>query len=347
MSAKSVKTTQTAAETAKKPGGMNLGGMDLSGLLSPPELPQAMAGQLRAPLDMVHEDAGQPRGPDNPGFSPESIAEIGQTILARGVKSAISVREDPERPGHYIINDGARRYRGSKWAGVPDIPIFIDNDYTPDDQVVANIQREGHTALEIAELIGKRLAVGMKKGEIAKAWGKSNAFITQHAALLDLPGPIAEAFNSGRIKDVTVINELLSAHKKQPQEVADWLADETQEVTRGSVKLLREFLEDGKSRDPNTVDAFSGKTDSEGGNNNGDDEKGEQGTGKEKKPPKEEDPTRIKKAIVQVEINGDLCRLMMTKRPTDGGLGWFKNEISGEEFEADLGTAKMVALIEG
>ncbi|PSL90791.1 ParB/RepB/Spo0J family partition protein [Pseudomonas sp. R9.37] len=346
MSAKTGKAAQAAAEAPKKAGGMNLGGMDLSGLLSPPELPQAATGQLRVPLDVVHEDDGQPRGPDNPGFTPESIAEIGQTILARGVKSAISVREHPLRPGHYIINDGARRYRGSKWADAPDIPIFIDNDYTPDDQVVANIQREGHTAFEIAELIGKRLAVGMKKGEIAKAWGKSNAFITQHAALLDLPGPIAEAFNSGRIKDVTVINELLSAHKKQPQEVADWLADENQEVTRGSVKLLREFLADGKGRDPHTVDALTGKTDAEGGGND-EDGNGAGPENKEKKPPKEDDPTKIKKAIVQVEINGDLCRLIMTKRPSEGGLAWFKNEISGEEFEANLTTAKMVALVEG
>lgn len=346
MSAKAGKTAQAAQETPKKSGGMNLAGMDLSALLSAPGSSQDSFSQLRVPLDLISEDPEQPRGPENPGFSPESIAEIGLTIKTRGVKSAISVREDPENPGRYIINDGARRYRGSKWADAPDIPIFIDNDYTPDDQVVANIQREGHTAFEIAELIGKRLAVGMKKGEIAKAWGKSNAFITQHAALLDLPGPIAEAFNSGRIKDVTVINELLSAHKKQPQEVADWLADENQEVTRGSVKLLREFLEDGKGRDPHTVDALTGKTDAEGGGNDEDENGGGPGS-KEKKPPKEDDPTKIKKAIVQVEINGDLCRLIMTKRPSEGGLAWFKNEISGEEFEADLATAKMVALVEG
>ncbi|MCK9709850.1 ParB/RepB/Spo0J family partition protein [Pseudomonas syringae] len=344
MSAKAGKAPQSAPDAPKKTGGMNLSGVDLAGLMSTPEPLPSTPTQLRAALDVVHEDPGQPRGPENPGFSPESIAELGQTIQARGVKSAISVREDPERPGHYIINDGARRYRGSKWAEVPDIPIFIDNDYTPDDQVIANIQREGHTALEIAELIGKRLAVGMKKAEIAKAWGKSNAFITQHSALLDMPRPIADAFKSGRINDVTVVNELLSAYKKQPKEVEAWLGDETQDVTRSSVKLLREFLAEGKERDPNTLDAFTGKTDAESEDEDGG---ADEPPKKKSTPQKEDDPTKIKKAIVQVEINNELCRVLLTKRPSETGLGWFKNEVSGEEFEADLANAKMVALVEG
>lgn len=330
----------------KKAGGMDLSGMNLSSLMSAPEPSQEGSGPLRVLVDLISEDPSQPRGAENPGFSPESIAEIGETIKDRGVKSPISVREDPENPGRFIINDGARRYRGTKWAGVLDIPVFIDNDYVSDDQVVANIQREGHTAHELADLIAKRLAAGMKKSEIAKKWGKSAAFITQYAALLNLPKVIAEAFNSGRIKDVTVVNELLAAYKNQPQEVTDWLADENQEVTRGSVKLLREFLDD-KNKDGESDESLAEQALREaqermaGGGDEG------EGDGGQKKPPKEQDPTRFKKAIVQVEINGDLCRLIQNKRPTELTLGWFKNEISGEEFEADLKTAQMVCLVEG
>lgn len=342
MSAKADKSPQEGTVAPKKAGGMGLGGMKLSGLLKPQAAAVADSALKELALDVIDEDLNQPRLEDNPGFRPDMIAEIGGTIKARGVKQPISVRENPDAPGRYIINDGARRYRGSKWAGKETIWAIIDNDFVPDDQVVANIQREGHTAREIAKLIGQRMASGMKKGEIAKRWGKSPAYITQHAALLDLPPVIAQAFDSGRIADITVVNELLTAHKATPQEVADWLADENQEITRGSVKLLREFLEEGTERDPNTIDAFNGKTDAEGGN----DEKGAGNTGG-KKPPKELDPTKIKKAILQVEINGDLCRLMQNMRPTDQGLGWFKNEISGEEFEADLTTAKMVCLVEG
>ena len=148
------------------------------------------------------------------------------------MKSPISVRENPDAPGRYLINHGARRFRGSKWAEKTTIPGFIDNDYNDDDQVIENLQRNELTAREIADYIGRELAKGRKKGEIAKAVGKSAAFITQHVTLLDLPEPIAEAFNSGRAKDVTVINELVTAYKKNPDEGA-WLADDSQELTRG------------------------------------------------------------------------------------------------------------------
>lgn len=329
----------------------SIGGSNLSGLLKPPQKAVEPDGKpLHVDMDLIDEDPAQPRSEDNPGFSKESIAEIGQSIERRGVKSPISLRENPEKPGRYLINHGARRFRGNRWAKKPTIPAFIDNDYIPDDQVVENIQREGHTPWELAKAIKQRLDQGMKRIEIAKAWGKSPAYITQYAALLDLPPVIAEAFTAGRISDVTLVNELVTAHKKKPQEVADWLSNDAQEVTRGSVKLLREFLDEEPGRDPNTLDAFNGKSDAEGGGRTDEEEEGEGdkgGASGSKGGGKEKDPTKLSKAIVQVEINGDLCRLLMTKRPSDVGMAWFKNEVSGEEFEADMAAATMKALVEG
>lgn len=197
---------------------------------------------LSLALDLIDEDPNQPRSADNPGFSPESIAEIGQTIKDRGVKSPISVRENPAAPGRYLINHGARRFRGSKWAGKTAIPAFIDNDYNEIDQVVENLQRNELTAREIANFIGRELAKGKRKGAIAREIGKSPAYITQYAALLDLPDPVAEAFNAGRIRDVTVVNEILTAWKREPVRVARWLSRQD-ELTRGSMALLREYLD--------------------------------------------------------------------------------------------------------
>lgn len=346
-------TAATSKKNEDTPAKASVGGSKLSALLKAPQQPAAPTGKpLDVDMELIDEDPAQPRSEDNPGFSKESIAEIGQSIERRGVKSPISIRENADKPGRYLINHGARRYRGSRWAKKPTIPAFIDNDYIPDDQVVENIQREGHTPWELAKAIQKRLEQGMKRSEIAKAWGKSPAYITQYAALLDLPPVIAEAFTAGRINDVTLVNELVTAHKKKPQEVADWLSNDAQEVTRGSVKLLREFLEEEPGRDPNTLDAFNGKTDAEGGGGEHGDEEGEGdkdkgGASGSKGSGKEKDPNKLSKAIVQVEINGDLCRLLMTKRPSDIGMAWFKNEVSGEEFEADMSTAVMKALVEG
>lgn len=324
-------------------GGMNLGSIgDLSALLSEPADGIVSAGVPKDfALDLIDEDPNQPRLEDNPGFRPEMIAEIGETIKARGVKQPISLRDNPEKPGRYLINDGARRYRGSKWAGKASVPAFIDNDFVPDDQVVANIQREGHTAREISKLIAQRLASGMKKGDIARRWGKSAAYVTQHAALLDLPPVIEAAFDSGRIADITVVNELVTVHKKAPEEVTEWLEDDSQEITRSSVKLLREFLDDKNKQGQESLEGQEHTEGDEEGHESG----GEEGTGKGRKEP-ENDPTKLKKAIVQVEHNGRLARLLMNKRPSESGSAWLKYEDDGEEFETVLCDVALVQLLE-
>lgn len=255
------------------------------------------------------------------------------------------MRENPEVKGRYIINHGARRYRGSKWAEKTAIPAFIDNDYNHADQVIENLQRNELTPREIADFIGRELAMGKKRIDIAREIGKSPAFVTQHVTLLDLPDPVAKVFNSGRANDVTVVNELVTAFKNNPKEVDAWLADDSQELTRGSVKLLREFLEDKRQhgdedeRDPGATDGLSDRTNTEG-------EEGKQGLEGQDAVNKA-GPNKLKRAIIQVEHDGRAARLILNKRPPAEGWAWLKYEDDGMEFEADLTQVKLVALIEG
>ena len=44
------------------------------------------------------------------------------------------------------------------------------------------------------------------------------------------------------MRDVTTVNELVTAYKSQPGEVAAWLREGEPEITRSAVKLLRAFL---------------------------------------------------------------------------------------------------------
>ncbi|WP_426078835.1 ParB/RepB/Spo0J family partition protein [Janthinobacterium sp. PSPC3-1] len=204
--------------------------------------PEMEGRPLALPLDHIEEDPGQPRSAANPGFTAHSLAELAASIRLRGVKTPISVRHHPDRPGRYIINHGARRYRASRLAQLATIPGFIDDDYSATDQVVENLQRNELTAREIANYIGRELSKGLKRGQIASNISKSPAFVTQHAALLDLPEPVALAFNQGRVRDVTTVNELVTAYKAQPVAVTAWLGEGEPEITRGAVKLLRAFL---------------------------------------------------------------------------------------------------------
>lgn len=333
------KAQQQNDKSATPGGGMDLDSIgDLSALLNP-----AVGGEqgpLDILLDLIDEDPNQPRTADNPGFSEDSIAEIGSTIKARNVKSPISIRENPESPGRYIINHGARRYRGSKWAGKLSIPAFIDNDYNEADQVIENLQRNDLTAREIADFIGRELARGKKKNQIAKEIGKSNSFVSQHVVLLELPEPIAAAFNVGRINDVSAVNDLVVAYKKAPEEVEAWLEDESnQEITRGNVKLLREFLDDKSGGSSDNTDNTGGDNQENGGDEKNPENKQEGG--------KEKDPNKLSKAIVQVEHDGRLGRLMLNRRPSEAGRAWMKYEDDGQEFEAVLSDVSITQLLEG
>jgi len=305
---------------------------DLSALLNTP-ITSSDGTPLQLDIDLIDEDPNQPRKNDNPGFSKQSMDELADNIGRRGVKTPISVRENHNSPGRYIINHGARRLRASKLARKTTIPGFIDSDYTPFDQIVENLLRNDLTAREIADKIGAGLAKGMKKIDIAQAIGKSPAFVSQHVTLLDLPDPIADIFYSGRCKDVTIINELVMLYKKNPHEVNNWLLDETiEEITRGPIKLFREFLaEKQNDAKPDDSDYFVVN----------------EKDAKKKKTDKLDDPTKLKKAIIKVQHNDRPARLLVNRRPPTEGFAWLKYDDDGHELEADLTQVLLVAILEG
>jgi len=195
------------------------------------------AALLQLKLDLIDEDTDQPRKE----FDPATLQELSLTIKERGVKTPISVRKKGKR---YLINHGARRYRASKLAGNTTIPAYVDEDYSKADQVIENLHRDNLSAREIADFIGRELAQGKSKAQIARDIGKSKAFITQYSTLLDLPEPIADIFSSGRCVNISIISELVKAFAKSPNDVINWLAYEEQEITKYTVKLLRDFLEE-------------------------------------------------------------------------------------------------------
>lgn len=260
---------------------------------------------LQLPLDAIDEDPQQPRAADSPGFAAASLRELAQSIRQRGIKTPISVRANPASPGRYLINHGARRFRAARLAGLRTVPAFVDNDYNEADQVIENLHRNDLTAREIADYIGRELARGLRRKQIAERISKSAAYITQHAVLLDLPEPVAKAFSAGRVRDVTLVNELVSAYKTAPQFVETWLADPGQEITRGAARMLREFLlqpaaqavgvgEGGSAYDAGTVNAVARPA---SGAFNG---------------------------ALLVQHGADLCELLFRKRPSDERAAWVK-----------------------
>jgi ParB family chromosome partitioning protein len=305
--------------------------------LASPFASQSGGGPLMIDIDLIDEDVAQPRSGNNPGFRPDSIAELAASYGPKGPKTPLSLRINPDSPGRYIINHGHRRYRAGLVKGLNLLPAFIDNDYEDADQVIENLQRENMTPREIADYIGRELAKGKKKKEIAARIGKSPSFVSQHVTLLDLPEPVAIVFRSGRLTDVTVLNELVSAFKANPAEVAHWLNNPSQEMTRGEIRHLREFLAE-KRRNATASDDGEGRFDSQISIDQQDVARGSTNG-------QPEDSRRLKKATLQVEHEGRIAYLLLTKRPPSSGRAWLRYEDNRQEVDVALADVRLVAVL--
>lgn len=280
------------------------------------------------PLDLVEEDPYQPRTV----FDKKLLEELAQTVGQRGVKNPISVRHHPQKPGRYIINDGARRYRASLLAAKKTIKAFIDPDFTKIDQIIVNAHQADFTPREWAILIDQEEKKGKTRIQIAKELGKSPPFVTYYSTLLKLPDPIAEVFNSGRCEDVTALNQLLTVWKLYPAEVGLWLDDPTVEVTRASIKRLRAFL-DSREQVTNKDEPSEGDEETQ--------------TAATERKTRTTDPMRLRKPVMQVRVEGRLAHLLYSRRPSQFGMAWIKFEEDGSEIESPLTDIHFVGLLEG
>jgi ParB family transcriptional regulator, chromosome partitioning protein len=322
---------------------------------------------LELQLNLIDEDPGQPRREDNPGFSAEKLNELVQSITKRGVKTPISVHIHPEKPGRFIINHGARRFRASKIAGKTTIPALLDNDYTRTDQLTENLLREGNTAQEIARAIGEFLKQGMKKKDIAESLGKTAGYVTQYAALLKLPPSIATAFQRNRVTDVTLIYELSQLHRVHPNEIDTWVNDESQEFTRGAMKYLRTYLSQQAQASEWDFDTPGGDPEVENTTEIGNEIASTQGMPSESTDlrsfPHHSDrnnedpfaevsrhkttrqPTETKPLIVKVRHQNRAARLRLDRKPRSG-YAWISYDDTSPAFEASLRDLQLIAIEE-
>lgn len=291
-------------------------------------LPPVHDGPKELPLDLIDEDPYQPRTV----FDKQLLKELAETIRQRGVKNPISVRLHPDKPGRFIINDGARRFRASQLINNKTIKAFIDPDFTKVDQIIVNAHHADFTPREWAILIDQEEKKGKSRTLIAKELGKSGAFITYYTTLLNLPDPIADVFNSERCVDVTALNHLVTVWKQYPQEVEFWLDDQTVEITRTSIGRLRGFL------DTRTHEGAMEGIDTQG--------RSISESAKERKT-RVTSPLRLHKPIVQVQVNGRTAHLLFTRRPSRFGMAWVQYEGDKVEQECAISEIKFLGLLEG
>lgn len=172
------------------------------GALIPPEAAGAQhQGALReVPVSSVRPNPLQPRK----HFDEESLASLAASVRELGVLQPILVRDlgETEEPRYELIA-GERRWRASKRAGLPTIPVVVreaDDLASLEQAVVENLHRQDLNPLEEAAAYQQLLEdFGMTHEQLAERVGKSRVTITNTLRLFQLPPGIQKQVSESQL----------------------------------------------------------------------------------------------------------------------------------------------------
>src|SRR5213594_2968034 len=151
--------------------------------------------------------------PDQPRkhFAPDKLAELADSIKARGLLQPIIVRR--VESGYQLLA-GERRFRAAQLAGLDKLPALIRAADDPlEVALIENLQREDLSPLEEAEGLATLIERhGYSHQALAELLGKSRPYVSNTLALTRLPDPVkADLQREGR----AVSRELLLGVARQ------------------------------------------------------------------------------------------------------------------------------------
>jgi ParB family transcriptional regulator, chromosome partitioning protein len=130
------------------------------------------------------------------------IDELADHVRRDGILQPILVREHPTEAGRYQIVAGHRRFAAAKQVGLETIPAVVrvieDNEKTA-LQLAENIQREGLSAIEIAEGLKALVSTCGDVQSAAERLGQTTNWVHKHLALLKIEPKIMKAIHRARL----------------------------------------------------------------------------------------------------------------------------------------------------
>jgi ParB/RepB/Spo0J family partition protein len=122
------------------------------------------------------------------------LKNLVQSIKTKGQLVPLAVRVNPDDPKRYILVDGRRRYMAMLELGLKEVNVSLVNDDNDIDaymtSMATNLARSGHNCVEIADSFAYLIQSGKKQKDIAASCGLSDAYVSQHIGILDLPPEI-------------------------------------------------------------------------------------------------------------------------------------------------------------
>ncbi len=193
--------------------------------------------------------------PDQPRkhFAPDKLAELADSIKARGLLQPIIVRR--VESGYQLLA-GERRFRAAQLAGLEKLPALIRTDDDPlEVALIENLQREDLSPLEEAE--GLALLIerhGYSHREVAELLGKSRPYVSNTLALTRLP----EAVKTDLRRDGPgVSRELLMGVARQEDPEAALALWRRLQLDLLSVRRFRAEKEGAASERPVVLDVLA------------------------------------------------------------------------------------------
>ncbi len=199
---------------------------------------------LRVRLAEIDEDPDQPRTT----FDQGELERLAETItLLGGVLQPIGLK--PSADGRYMLVFGARRFRASKLLGLADIPAIIVQDEQAGlaAQVIENQSRADLSNSDLAAVVGRLAAQGMKGKQIATVCGLPEYLVTMFRSSQRMPAFLSARMDEG---DMRGLYELFTAWQKHPAEIAGAMERHDAPV---SVTEARRIIEDATGRATSSI----------------------------------------------------------------------------------------------
>jgi ParB family chromosome partitioning protein len=178
-------------------------GRGLASLIGEPQ-PQAEArlpvhGEQRLlPIAELHPSGFNPRK----DFDEAELAELANSIRARGLVQPIVARPDRQRGGYEIVA-GERRWRAAQRASLHNVPVIVrdlSDLEVAEFALIENVQRADLNPIEEAagynELIEKH---NYTQERVAEVVGKSRSHLANTLRLLKLPAEVQVLVREGKL----------------------------------------------------------------------------------------------------------------------------------------------------
>ena len=176
-------------------------------------------GLLEIEVAAIRPNPNQPRR----RFDETSLDALAESLRTSGLVQPVVVRPLPE--GGYELIAGERRWHAAKRAGIDRIPALV-RDAADRERLelalVENVVREDLNPMELAHAVAALVEdFGQTHAQVAATLGRSRPGISNLLRLLELPDPVQELVQDGKLSEGHARAVLMADGARARRELAE------------------------------------------------------------------------------------------------------------------------------